>query len=56
MGLRQLTDYIVSPLIRAGDNRIFSHQRLQQLVVSNGFEIVEVYKNDFKQIIKARKR
>ncbi|MDR2699761.1 MAG: class I SAM-dependent methyltransferase [Nitrososphaerota archaeon] len=54
-GIRQLTDWIVSPLIRAGDNKIFSHQRLQQLVVSNGFEIVKFYKKDFKQIIKARK-
>jgi 2-polyprenyl-3-methyl-5-hydroxy-6-metoxy-1,4-benzoquinol methylase len=54
-GLRQLTDWIVSPLLRAGDNRIFSHKRLQQLAVSNGFEIVEFYKNDFKQIIKAKK-
>jgi hypothetical protein len=41
--------------MRAGDNKIFSHQRLQQLVVSNGFEIVELYQKDFKQIIKARK-
>jgi ubiquinone/menaquinone biosynthesis C-methylase UbiE len=41
-GLRQLTDWVVSPLMRAGDNKIFSQQRLQQLVVSNGFEIVEL--------------
>jgi ubiquinone/menaquinone biosynthesis C-methylase UbiE len=54
-GLRQLTDWIVSPLMRAGDNKIFSSQRLQLLLVSNGFEIVEFYKKDFKQIIKARK-
>jgi ubiquinone/menaquinone biosynthesis C-methylase UbiE len=54
-GLRQLTDWVVSPLMRAGDNKIFSQQRLQQLVVSDGFEIVEFYKKDFKQIIKARK-
>ncbi|MCL2135811.1 MAG: class I SAM-dependent methyltransferase [Candidatus Bathyarchaeota archaeon] len=54
-GIRQITDWIVSPLMKSGDNKIFSHQRLQQLIVSNGFEIVEFYKNDFKQIIKARK-
>ncbi|MCL2675943.1 MAG: class I SAM-dependent methyltransferase [Firmicutes bacterium] len=38
-GLRHITDWIFTPLIRAGDNKIFSHKRLKQLVTDNGFEI-----------------
>ena len=53
-GIRQLTNWIVSPLIRAGDNKIFSHQKLQQLIINNNFEIVTLYKKNFKQIIKAK--
>jgi ubiquinone/menaquinone biosynthesis C-methylase UbiE len=54
-GIRQLTDWIVSPLIKSGDNKIFSKQQLQHLAINNGFENVEFYKKNFKQIIKARK-
>ena len=53
--IRKFTDWIISPLIKAGDNKLFSHKRLKKLFFNNGFSIVEVYKNDFKQIIKGRK-
>jgi demethylmenaquinone methyltransferase/2-methoxy-6-polyprenyl-1,4-benzoquinol methylase len=53
-GIRQLTDWIISPLMRAGDNKIFSHERLKHLILSHGFEIIEIYKKGTKQIVKAR--
>ncbi|MDR1992235.1 MAG: methyltransferase domain-containing protein [Nitrososphaerota archaeon] len=55
-GLRQLIDWIVSPIVEAGDNKIFNHTKLKRLVTGNGFEIVEFYKKDVKQIIKAKSK
>ena len=54
-GIRHITDWIVSPLLRAGDNKIFSHKRLKRLVTCGGFEITEIYRKELIQIIKARK-
>ncbi|MCL2797125.1 MAG: methyltransferase domain-containing protein [Firmicutes bacterium] len=54
-GLRHLTDWIFSPLVRAGDNKIFSHKRLKRLVTDGGFEIADIYKKGVVQIVKARK-
>ena len=54
-GIRQITDWIVSPLIKAGDNKLFSHRRLKTLFSDNGFIITEIYKKGTKQIIKGRK-
>jgi ubiquinone/menaquinone biosynthesis C-methylase UbiE len=53
--IRQFFDFIFSPLYKAGDNKIFSHKKLKHLLTNNQFEIVEVYKKGFMQIIKARK-
>ncbi|MDR2720140.1 MAG: class I SAM-dependent methyltransferase [Nitrososphaerota archaeon] len=54
-GVRQLTNWIVSPLIKAGDNKLFSHEKLKHLFTDNGFEIMEIYKKGTIQIIKGRK-
>ena len=54
-GIRQITDWIVSPLIKAGDNKLFNHRRLKTLFNDKGFTITEIYKKGTKQIIKGRK-
>lgn len=53
--MRQFADYIVSPLLKAGDNKLFSHKRLKGLFVDNSFSIEEAYKKGTMQIVKARK-
>jgi ubiquinone/menaquinone biosynthesis C-methylase UbiE len=53
--IRQITDYIVSPLLRAGDNKLFSHKRFKSLFTANGFTIETVFRKEFKQIIAAKK-
>ena len=53
--IRKLADWIISPLLKAGDNKLFGHKRLKRLFEDNGFLIVEIYKKGFKQIIKGRK-
>jgi len=53
--IRKLTDWIVSPLIKAGDNKLFSHKRLKSLFSDYGFTLDEAYKESFMQIIKGRK-
>ena len=55
IGLRQFVDWVVAPLLKAGDNKTFSHKKLKELFVDNGFEIIEIYKNGNIQIIKGRK-
>ena len=54
-GVRHFTDWIISPILRAGDNKIFSHKRIERLVTSENFEITEFYKKGVIQIIKAKK-
>ena len=53
--IRKLFDWIISPLMKAGDNKLFSHKRLKRLIIDGGFEIVEIHKKGFMQTIKARK-
>jgi ubiquinone/menaquinone biosynthesis C-methylase UbiE len=53
--VRQITDYIVSPLLRAGDNKLFTHKRFKSLFASNGFAIETVFRKEFKQIVAAKK-
>jgi hypothetical protein len=53
-GVKQIFDWIVSPLIKAGDNKIFSHKRLKDFFIGNGFPIMEIYKKGSVQIIKGR--
>ena len=53
--INKFTDWIISPLLKAGDNKLFSHKRLKRLFADNGFSIDEVYKKHFMQIIKGRK-
>jgi ubiquinone/menaquinone biosynthesis C-methylase UbiE len=52
---RQVTDYIVSPLIKAGDNKLFTHKRFKSLFLNNGFTFETVFRKEFKQIIAAKK-
>jgi ubiquinone/menaquinone biosynthesis C-methylase UbiE len=54
--IRKITDWIVSPLIKAGDNKLFSHKRLKSLFTDNGFDIVEIHKKGTMQIIKGSKQ
>jgi Methylase involved in ubiquinone/menaquinone biosynthesis len=53
--IRKLTDWIVSPLLKAGDNKLFSHKRLVEFFAANEFQIIEIENKDFKQIIKGLK-
>jgi len=54
--IKQMADYILSPLLRAGDNKTFTRRRLHRLFEDNGFFILpDSYEQDFMQIIKARK-
>ena len=54
--IKQMLDYILSPLLRAGDNKTFTKKRLHRLFNENGFFIMpDSYEKDFMQIIKAKK-
>lgn len=54
--IKQLLDYVVSPLLRAGDNKTFTRKRLHKLFVENGFEISkDSYEREYMQVIKGRK-
>jgi ubiquinone/menaquinone biosynthesis C-methylase UbiE len=50
---RQVTNFIVAPLLKAGDNKIFTHKRFKSFFTDNGFTIKTIYKKEFKQIILA---
>jgi ubiquinone/menaquinone biosynthesis C-methylase UbiE len=50
---RQVTNFIVAPLLKAGDNKIFTHKRFKLFFTDNGFTIMTIYKKGFKQIILA---
>ena len=54
--VKQIMDYILSPLLRAGDNKTFTRKRLRRLFAENGFTVLpDSYDKDFMQIIKAKK-
>lgn len=54
--IKQILDYILSPLLRSGDNKTFTRKRLHRLFADNGFSILpDSYEKDFIQIIKAKK-
>jgi len=55
VGLRQIFDYIVSPFVKAGDNKLFGHKRLKTLFTENGFEITGIYKKAMKQVVRGKK-
>jgi len=53
--VKQFADLVVLPMLRMGDNKLFGHKKLKQLVIDGGFEITQIYKKGSMQIIKARK-
>jgi len=53
-GIRQIFN-LLSPLYKAGDNKLFSHKRLKKLFTDNGFRITEIYKKGTMQIVKGEK-
>ena len=53
--IRKFTDWVISPLLKAGDNKLFSHKRLKRLFLDNDFIVVEIYKKGLKQIVKGKK-
>ena len=54
--VKQLMDYVLSPLLRAGDNKTFTRKRLRVLFEQSGFDILpDSFERDFMQVIKARK-
>ena len=53
--IKQIVDYILSPLLRAGDNKLFSRKQLNRLFNNHGFSIIDRYDKEFMQIIKAKK-
>ena len=55
-GAKQFAEHIVFPLLKAGDNLLFSHKKLKALFIRNGFTITEIYKKGSVQIIKGRKQ
>jgi ubiquinone/menaquinone biosynthesis C-methylase UbiE len=48
---RQFVDYVLSPLLKAGDNKIFSHKRFKELFSDSCFRLESVYKKGIMQII-----
>jgi len=48
-GIRHFVDFVVSPLMKAGDNRLFTNKKLKRLFA--GFEITAQYKKGFVQIL-----
>ena len=54
-GLRQFVDYVVSPIMKAGDNKMFTHSRLKRLFTDNGFSRTEFHKKGYRQILQGRK-
>jgi len=52
---RLFTDWIISPLLKAGDNKLFSHQRLKRFFVENGFSITQIHKKGVIQIVSGLK-
>ena len=53
--IKQLMDYILSPLLRAGDNKTFTRKRLRRLFNKNCFTILpDSYEKEYMQVIKAR--
>jgi len=55
--IKQILDYIISPLLRAGDNKTFTKRRLHRLFEENGFSIMpDSFEKDFMQVIKAKKK
>jgi len=54
--IKQIMDFVISPLLRAGDNKLFSRKRLRQVFTDNGFAIAsDSYEKEFMQIIKGKK-
>lgn len=53
--IRQLFNWIFSPLYNAGDNKIFSHRKLKKLTQKHGFEIAYTYKKGTMQIVCGKK-
>ena len=54
---KQILDYVISPLLRAGDNKTFTKKRLHRLFDEHGFSILpDSYEKSFMQIVKAKKR
>ena len=53
-GVRHIFN-LLSPLYRAGDNKLFSHKRLKKFFADNGFRITEIYKKGTMQIVKGSK-
>lgn len=53
--IKQFVDWMVLPLLRAGDNKLFSHKKLKRMAVNNGFSLGRIYKKGSVQIVKARK-
>jgi ubiquinone/menaquinone biosynthesis C-methylase UbiE len=51
---KQITDWIISPLMKAGDNKLFTHSRLKKIFIRNNFSISHVYKKGVVQIIAGR--
>jgi len=52
---RLFTDWIISPLLKAGDNKLFSHKKLKGFFIENGFEITQVHKKGIIQIVTGQK-
>ncbi|MCL2061659.1 MAG: class I SAM-dependent methyltransferase [Firmicutes bacterium] len=53
--LKPFIDYIISPLLKAGDNKLFTHKKLKRLATENGFIIKDIYKKKFMQLLSVSK-
>ena len=53
--LRQLFNWFVSPLLKAGDNKLFGSKELKRMFAAHGFSITYAYKHGIIQIVKGRK-
>jgi ubiquinone/menaquinone biosynthesis C-methylase UbiE len=55
IGVSQLADYVISPLLKAGDNKVFSHKKLKNLFTANKFTLENIYKKGIMQIVTGKK-
>ncbi|MCL2369877.1 MAG: class I SAM-dependent methyltransferase [Firmicutes bacterium] len=53
--VKQFVDWIILPLLRAGDNKLFSHGKLKRMATDNGFSLGRIYKKGSVQIVEAIK-
>jgi len=53
--VKQFCDFILFPLMKAGDNKTFTHKQLKQIITGGDFTIKKIHKKGSMQIIVAKR-